>query len=92
MRQHETKAKEIEQDRAALERCSQAEDVRWEKQKEKLEAALSPARHQRYLTIQPSSRAFSLASFVAGSENPNFFILRRSSVVGTSPATRWRPS
>jgi colicin import membrane protein len=43
-RYHETKAEEIERDRAALDRRSQAEDARWEKQKEKLETALRRAR------------------------------------------------
>jgi len=38
--EHETKTKKIETDRAALDRRSQAEDARWEKQKEKLETAL----------------------------------------------------
>jgi colicin import membrane protein len=39
-RQHETKVKEIESDRGELDRRSQAEDERWEKQKDKLESAL----------------------------------------------------
>jgi len=43
-RDHEAKVEEIERDRAALDRRSQAEDARWEKQKEKLEAALRRAR------------------------------------------------
>jgi colicin import membrane protein len=43
-RDHETKVEEINRDRAALDRRSQAEDARWEKQKEKLEAALRRAR------------------------------------------------
>jgi colicin import membrane protein len=43
-RDHETKVEEIERDRAALERRSQAEDARWEKQKENLETALRRAR------------------------------------------------
>jgi hypothetical protein len=42
-REHETKIKKIEKDRAALDRRSQAENARWEKQKEKLEAALRRA-------------------------------------------------
>jgi colicin import membrane protein len=42
-RHHETKVKEIESDRAALDRRSRAEDERWEKQKEKLEKALRQA-------------------------------------------------
>jgi colicin import membrane protein len=42
--EHETKTKKIETDRAALDRRSQAEDARWEKQKEKLETALRRAR------------------------------------------------
>jgi colicin import membrane protein len=43
-REHETKAKKIEHDRAALDRRSQTEDARWEKQKEKLVTALHRAR------------------------------------------------
>jgi hypothetical protein len=43
-RDHETKVEEIERDRAELDRRAQAEDARWEKQKEKLEAALRRAR------------------------------------------------
>ena len=42
-REHETKIKKIEKDRAALDRRSQAENARWETQKEKLEAALRRA-------------------------------------------------
>ena len=42
-REHETKIKKIEKDRAALDRRSQAENARWEKQKEKLKAALRRA-------------------------------------------------
>jgi colicin import membrane protein len=42
--EHETKTKKIEYERAALHRRSQAEDARWEKQKEKLEVALRRAR------------------------------------------------
>jgi colicin import membrane protein len=43
-RDHEGKVEEIERERAALDRRSQAEDARWEKQKEELEAALRRAR------------------------------------------------
>jgi colicin import membrane protein len=43
-RDHETKVKEIENDRAALNRRSQKEDGRWEKQREKLEKALRRVR------------------------------------------------
>jgi colicin import membrane protein len=43
-REHETKVQTIEKDRAALDRRSQAENERWEKQREKLEAALRRAR------------------------------------------------
>jgi colicin import membrane protein len=43
-RDHETKVEEINRDRAALDRRSQAEDARWEKQKERLETALRRAR------------------------------------------------
>jgi colicin import membrane protein len=43
-RDHDKRASTIETDRAALEKRSQAEDARWEKQKEKLESALRRAR------------------------------------------------
>ena len=43
-RDHETMVEEIERDRAALDRRSQAEDARWAKQKEQLETALRRAR------------------------------------------------
>jgi hypothetical protein len=43
-REHEAKVKAIENAGAALERRAQAEDARWEKQKEKLEAALRRTR------------------------------------------------
>jgi hypothetical protein len=43
-REHEVKMREIERDRAALDTRSQAEDGRWEKQREKLETALRRAR------------------------------------------------
>ena len=43
-RDHETRVEEIERDRAALDRRSQAEAARWEKQKEELETALRRAR------------------------------------------------
>jgi colicin import membrane protein len=43
-REHETKARRIQHERAALDRRSQAEDARWQKQKEKLEIALRRAR------------------------------------------------
>jgi colicin import membrane protein len=43
-RDHEAKVDEIKRDRAALDGRSQAEDERWEKQKEKLETALRRAR------------------------------------------------
>jgi hypothetical protein len=43
-REHDTKVEEIERERAALERRSQAEDARWAKQKAELEAALRRAR------------------------------------------------
>jgi colicin import membrane protein len=43
-REHETQTKKIEYEHAALDRRSQAEDARWEKQKEKLEIALRRAR------------------------------------------------
>ena len=43
-RDHDTQVEEIKRERAALDRRSQAEDARWEKQKEKLETALRRAR------------------------------------------------
>src|SRR4051812_21881818 len=46
-RDHDERASTIEAERAALERRSQAEDARWEKQKEKLEIALRRARDSR---------------------------------------------
>ena len=42
-REHESNAKKIEHDRAALDKRSQAEDARWEQQKQKLETALRRA-------------------------------------------------
>jgi colicin import membrane protein len=42
--EHQKRASTIESDRAAIEKLSQAEDTRWEKQKEKLEIALRRAR------------------------------------------------
>jgi len=42
--EHETKVKKIEKDRASVDRQSQVENARWEKQKEKLETALRKAR------------------------------------------------
>jgi hypothetical protein len=43
-REHDRKVSSIEAERAALERRLQAEDTRWEKQKEKLEIALRRAK------------------------------------------------
>jgi hypothetical protein len=43
-REHDKRASTIEVERAALDRRSEAEDARWEKQKEKLEIALRRAR------------------------------------------------
>jgi colicin import membrane protein len=43
-RRHTTKSQEIERQRAAVEKLSQAEESRWEKEKEKLESALRRAR------------------------------------------------
>jgi colicin import membrane protein len=42
-REHDTKVKKIEKDRAALDKLSEAENARWEKQREKLEAGLRRA-------------------------------------------------
>ena len=43
-RRHTTKSEGIERQRAAVEKLSQAEETRWEKEKEKLESALRRAR------------------------------------------------
>jgi hypothetical protein len=43
-REHDTRASAIEAERAAVEKRSQAEDARWEKQKQKLHLALRRAR------------------------------------------------
>jgi hypothetical protein len=45
-REHETKVQEIEKDRAALDKRSEVENARWEKQKEKLETALRRASNE----------------------------------------------
>ena len=42
-REHDQKVHQIEKDRAALDKRSQAEEIRWENQKEKLEATLRKA-------------------------------------------------
>ena len=42
-REHEQKVHQIEKDRAALDKRSQAEEIRWENQKKKVEAALQKA-------------------------------------------------
>lgn len=44
MSRHATKSKGIERQRAAAEKLSQAEETRWEKEKEKLDSALRRAR------------------------------------------------
>jgi colicin import membrane protein len=44
-RDHESRLEDIERERAALDRRSQAEDARWAKQKEQLETALRRARN-----------------------------------------------
>ena len=46
-REHDKRASSIEAERAALERRKQAEEARWEKQKEKLEIALRRAQEHR---------------------------------------------
>ncbi|WP_349642734.1 hypothetical protein [Bradyrhizobium elkanii] len=43
-RQHEKKASAIEAERAALDERAEAEESRWEKQRENLESALRRAR------------------------------------------------
>jgi colicin import membrane protein len=57
---HETRAEEIENDRAALDRRSEAEEARWEKQKKKLETDLRRAGIAMYLVqlLLPSGNAF----------------------------------
>ena len=57
-REHETKVQKIEKDRAALDRRSQAENARWEKQRGKLETAL---RRARGLEIRDSASAENLS-------------------------------
>lgn len=44
-REHDARANAIEGERAALEKRAQAEEVRWQEQKERLEAALHRAQH-----------------------------------------------
>ena len=44
-RDHEQIVREIQRQRAALDKCSQLEEARWEKQKEKLDRTLNRARH-----------------------------------------------
>jgi len=43
-REHNKRATALDAERTAVEKQSQAEDVRWEKEKEKLEGALRRAR------------------------------------------------
>jgi colicin import membrane protein len=50
-REHEARAKIIEKDRASLERRSQAEIARWEKQKERLEQVVRRAREYTQTVI-----------------------------------------
>jgi colicin import membrane protein len=48
---HEARVEDIEKDRAALDKRSQAEDGRWRKKKEELEAELRRARSGSYLRL-----------------------------------------
>jgi colicin import membrane protein len=50
-REHEARLEEIDKDRAALDRRSQAEDARWRKKKEELEAGLRKARSGNHLRL-----------------------------------------
>jgi colicin import membrane protein len=50
-RDHEARVEDIEKDRAALDKRSQAEDVRWRKKKEELEAELRRARSGSHLRL-----------------------------------------
>jgi colicin import membrane protein len=48
---HEARVEDIEKDRAALDKRSQAEDARWRKKKEELEAELRKARSGSHLRL-----------------------------------------
>jgi hypothetical protein len=48
---HAARVEDIEKDRAALDRKSQAEDARWRKKKDELEAELRKARSGRHLRL-----------------------------------------
>jgi colicin import membrane protein len=48
---HDRRVEEIEKDRAALDRRSEAEDARWRKKKEQLEEALRRARSSSHLRL-----------------------------------------
>jgi colicin import membrane protein len=48
---HETRLEDIEKDRAALDKKSQAEDARWRKKKDELEAELRKARSGSHLRL-----------------------------------------
>lgn len=48
---HQARLEDIEKDRAALDRKSQAEDARWRKKKEELEAGLRKARSGSHLRL-----------------------------------------
>jgi hypothetical protein len=48
---HEARLEDIEKDRAALDKRSQAEDARWRKKKEELEAELRRARSGSHLRL-----------------------------------------
>lgn len=50
-RNHEARLEDIEKDRAALDKRSQAEDARWRKKKEELEAGLRKARSGSHLRL-----------------------------------------
>ena len=50
-RDHEARLEDIEKDRAALDKRSQAEDARWRKKKEELEAELRRARSGSHLRL-----------------------------------------
>jgi type IV secretory pathway VirB10-like protein len=50
-RDHEARVEDIEKDRAALDKRSQAEDARWRKKKEELEAELRRARSGSHLRL-----------------------------------------
>ena len=50
-RDHQARVEDIDKDRTALDRRAQAEDARWRKKKEELEASLRKARSGSHLRL-----------------------------------------